>query len=282
VEIEAFATANLVAKMETGLLVPAPVWTNLKTFPMESFRGVDFITAGYPCQPFSCAGQRKGTDDPRHLWPYIRRIYQTIHPRWMFFENVEGHVTLGLSTVISDLEEDGYRVKSGLFTAAEVGAPHRRKRVFILANRIGIDRRTQTEGRIDDRQAGSAGEELAHSSRVGRRGWNQSGGEIRECGMPEDKIEGPGSSSEVLANANEQRSQGRNSGIMSERAIQWPARPGSTQYDWEEPRVVESGMGRAVNGSSSRVDRLRLLGNGVVPQQAARAYTILNKRMKEI
>ena len=82
-----------------------------------------------------------------------------------------------------------------------------------------------------------------------------------------------------LADTNKPGSQGRDSGIMSERAVQWPARPGSPQYDWEEPRVTEPGLGRAVDGISSRVDRLRLLGNGVVPQQAARAYTILKERL---
>jgi DNA (cytosine-5)-methyltransferase 1 len=135
VEIEAFAIANLVAKMEADALVSAPVYTNLKTFPAQLFRGkVDLITGGYPCQPFSAAGQRKGTEDPRHLWPYIREHIQTIKPNRCLFENVEGHISLGLREVIADLEEDGYSATWGIFSAEEVGAPHRRKRVFILAN----------------------------------------------------------------------------------------------------------------------------------------------------
>jgi len=134
VEIEAYAIANLVDKMETGQLVPAPVWTNVKTFPVELFRDrVDILTAGYPCQPFSAAGARQGSEDPRHLWPSIRRAIKSIRPAMCFFENVEGHISLGLSTVLSDLEEDGYRTTWGIFSAAEVGAPHQRKRVFILA-----------------------------------------------------------------------------------------------------------------------------------------------------
>jgi DNA-cytosine methyltransferase len=134
-EIEAFAVANLVAKMEAGLLDPAPVWTDLKTFPVDEFRDrVDILSGGYPCQPFSAAGKRLGADDPRHLWPYIANAIRVIRPKLCFFENVEGHITLGLSTVISDLEELGYTVSFGIFSAAEVGAPHQRKRVFILAN----------------------------------------------------------------------------------------------------------------------------------------------------
>jgi site-specific DNA-cytosine methylase len=134
-EIEAFAIANLVAKMEAGLLDPAPVWTDLKTFPWSEFRDrVDILTGGYPCQPFSAVGRRAGNQDPRHLWPYIADGIRAMRPRVCFFENVEGHISLGLSTVISDLEEMGYSVSWGVFSAAECGASHTRKRVFILAN----------------------------------------------------------------------------------------------------------------------------------------------------
>ena len=137
-EIEAYAVANLVEKMENEQLDVAPVWTDIKTFPCEEFRGkVDCLIAGYPCPGFSVAGKRQGKDDPRHLWPYIRTAIGIMRPRYCFFENVEGHISLGLSTVISDLEEDGYTATWGIFSAAEVGAPHRRKRVFILAHRDG-------------------------------------------------------------------------------------------------------------------------------------------------
>jgi len=95
VEIEAFACANLVAKMEAALMDAAPVWTDIKTFDGKPFRGkVDILTAGYPCQPFSHAGQRKGTDDPQHLWPYIRKTINDVQPRQVFLENVEGHMGL--------------------------------------------------------------------------------------------------------------------------------------------------------------------------------------------
>ena len=95
-EIETYAVANLVQKMETGALEPFPIWTDIKTFDGKPFCGkVDGIIGGYPCQPFSHAGKRKGTDDPRHLWPYILKHIRTIRPVWCFFENVAGHLTLG-------------------------------------------------------------------------------------------------------------------------------------------------------------------------------------------
>ena len=133
-EIEAFAIANLVSKMEAGLMDPAPIWPDLKTFPWAAFRDrVDILTGGYPCQPFSAAGQRRGKDDPRHLWPYISDGIRLLRPRCCFFENVEGHISLGLSDVIEDLAGMGYRTTWGIFSASECGAPHQRKRVFILA-----------------------------------------------------------------------------------------------------------------------------------------------------
>jgi len=128
-EIEAFACANLVAKMEAGCLDPAPIWTDLKTFPWAEFRGkVDILSGGYPCQPFSSAGKRLGKEDPRHLWPWIADGIRVLQPTLCFFENVEGHISLGLRDVIGELEESGYRATWGVFSAAEVGAPHQRKR----------------------------------------------------------------------------------------------------------------------------------------------------------
>ena len=163
VEIEAFCCANMAAKIEEGRMDNAPIWTDLKTFPAREFRGkVHGLIGGYPCQPFSSAGKRQGEKDPRHLWPYILKHVRAIRPVWCFWENVAGHTTMGLWRVLSDLEEEGYRTTWNIFSAEEVGAPHQRKRVFILARlgnsnvryegSHGIERRvlpTQTE----DRQA---------------------------------------------------------------------------------------------------------------------------------
>ena len=113
-EIEAYAVANITEKMEQGRLDSAPVWTDCKTFPTEPFKGgvVDLFIASYPCQPFSAAGKRKGKEDPRHLWPYVREFIRETQPKMCFFENVEGHVSLGLREVLTDLANLGYRVES--------------------------------------------------------------------------------------------------------------------------------------------------------------------------
>ena len=95
------------------------------------------LTAGYPCQPFSVAGKRRGADDPRHLWPHVARIIGEVEPPFVFLENVAHHLRLGFPEVASGLVGMGYRLAAGLFTAAEVGAPHKRERLFILAIREG-------------------------------------------------------------------------------------------------------------------------------------------------
>lgn len=133
-EIEAFATANLVAGMEAGMVDPCPIWTDLKTFDARPFRGkVQGIIGGYPCQPFSQNGKRRGENDPRHLWPYISRHVKTVEPLWCFFENVPGHLTCGYIQVRKELEEMDFSVKEGIYSAAECGASIQRERLFILA-----------------------------------------------------------------------------------------------------------------------------------------------------
>jgi DNA (cytosine-5)-methyltransferase 1 len=255
VEIEAFCCANMAAKIEEGRMDNAPIWTDLKTFPAREFRGkVHGLIGGYPCQPFSSAGKRKGEKDPRHLWPYILKHVRAIRPVWCFWENVAGHTTMGLWRVLSDLEEEGYRVETGIFSAEEVGAPHQRKRVFILGNSTSKRPRGGSEN-CEGEQSEVLGErlesdaELANpTSRQPRQSQARNGGQDTSGGSEE---------------------------------TQWPARPGEEQYEWEEPRVTEaqSQLGGATHGTQHRVDRLRLLGNGVVPQTAELAWKTLWKEL---
>ena len=198
-ELEGFAQANLISKMEKGLMDVAPIWSDLKTFPYESFYGlVDILIAGYPCQPFSSAGKRAGKEDPRHLWPWIADGIRLLQPRMCFFENVEGHISLGLSTVISDLEELGYKSSFGIFSASEVGAVHQRKRVFILAHRSGMGH--GQEGIQDGIHKWSFSLKAQSHRSECRELW---GATIGCCAFSA-----------------------------------WPSRPGEPQHGWEPPRVV--------------------------------------------
>ncbi|WP_413462116.1 DNA cytosine methyltransferase [Corynebacterium kefirresidentii] len=98
-----------------------------------SVEPIDILTAGYPCQPFSQAGHRKGTNDERHLWPYVLDAIKHLRPRIAVFENVRGHLTLGLAEVLEDLAEIGWDAQWACVRASDVGAPHHRERLFILA-----------------------------------------------------------------------------------------------------------------------------------------------------
>lgn len=228
VEIEAFALANLVAKVEEGRLAVEALYPDLRTFPAERFRGCfDFILAGYPCQPFSVAGKRHGTDDSRHLWPDIARIVQAVEPVWCFFENVSGHLSLGFSDVYCSLREMGYKVEAGLFTASECGLSFDGQRLFILAsmlyNGCSNENSKNTYLLIKTRDIQSSG----------RRQWAVKRLVRNVC-----------------------------SGLSS----RWKS----------QPRIC-----RSDDGTSYQVDRLRLLGNGVVPQQADKAFRELIKLFQE-
>lgn len=165
VENEVTACGVLVSNMEAERLDPAPIWTDLLTFDGKPWRGVvDWVIGGYPCQPFSNAGKRLGADDPRHLWPHVARIVADVAPRFCFFENVGAHLRLGFREVARDLQGMGYAVAATLSTASEVGAPHGRERLFILAYRGCCGRGTcavHASGGGGEEGAGRAGERCA-------------------------------------------------------------------------------------------------------------------------
>lgn len=279
-EIEAFAVANLVAKMEAGFMDPAPIWPNLKTFPWSDFRDrVDILTGGYPCQPFSAAGQRKGKQDPRHLWPWIADGIRLLRPRICFFENVEGHISLGLSDVIEDLAGMGYRTTWGIFSASEVGAPHQRKRVFILAHRSGAGLEGFTwhgdgsgeSRRIAEGQDGPVGESglCCWPSRPGEQqyGWEPP----RVVGDADCRRQPPS----VFAGRRSEKV-GRGQGHLK------PTDHGQAQPPLGGDADGASGgldYAQLSVACDNRTDELRLLGNGVVPQTAELAFRELIKEL---
>jgi len=106
---------------------------DVTTINWSNIQPVDILTAGYPCQPFSHAGNRKGQGDERHLWPYVAAAIDALRPRVVILENVRGHLTLGFGDVLADLSRVGYDAKWGVVRASDVGAPHARARLFIVA-----------------------------------------------------------------------------------------------------------------------------------------------------
>lgn len=178
VEWEEYPRSVLIAAQRAGYFAPAPIWDNVRTFDGRPWRGIcDTVLAGYPCQPFSAAGQRKGEADPRHLWPDVARIIREVQPEWVFLENVPGHVTLGLETVLRTLCDMGFTPAVGLFSASEVGASHERLRMFIvghsLANANGRNARAEREQRSGEQRFFTAGrgigsEDVVHAEHTER------------------------------------------------------------------------------------------------------------------
>jgi len=228
VEIEAFAVANLVAKIEQGKMDAAPIWTNLKTFDGEPFRGkVHGIIGGYPCQPFSIGGRyRLGTQDPRHLWPYIEKHIRAVDPIWCFFENVEGHLGKGFDEVLESLRRMGFAVEAGLFGTKELGFDFDRPRLFILA---------YSESR------GGRRRELASSSNQGQ-----------VPSVPKNK-----------------------------QALVWCETKGHIRNEPAEGFKSKPLLDRRVDGSPFRLDRIRLCGNGVVPEAAELAFRTLWSKLNQ-
>lgn len=106
---------------------------DIKQIKWDEVEPIDILTAGYPCQPFSIAGNRKGENDPRHIWPYIKEAISILRPKFVILENVKGHLNLGFDKVLNDLTSIGYDSRWHIVRAAEQGAPHHRRRLFVVA-----------------------------------------------------------------------------------------------------------------------------------------------------
>jgi len=178
IEREAYAATVLVGRMADKTLDPAPIWDDLKTFDGEAYRGkVDIISAGFPCQPWSTAGSRKGFKDKRWIWDDIAEIIRSVGPSLVLLENVPGLISGGgLDPVLGSLAEMGFDAEWGCFTAAETGAPHKRERVFILgyqpwladSEKQGLEG-WKRSGRIRRTIASGENEDLADADGKGER-----------------------------------------------------------------------------------------------------------------
>ncbi|MBQ9595476.1 MAG: DNA cytosine methyltransferase [Synergistaceae bacterium] len=191
---------------------------------------IDIIYGGFPCQPFSVAGDQKGKDDARYLWPEFSRLVREFKPRWILAENVPGILRIAADDVCSDLERQGYSVGIWDFEAAAVGAKHRRERVFFVAH---SGRTLQSRSFEQTTLPNEAGEGAAN------------------------QLERPGCS--FIANSDSKRCQEQRQSVK----IQQEQLAIRCNCGWQsEPEV-----GRVAYGIPHRVDRLRALGNAVVPQQ---------------
>nr|WP_202489767.1 DNA cytosine methyltransferase [Streptomyces sp. SID8381] len=276
---------------------------------------VDVLTGGYPCQPFSVAGRRKGTADERHIWPYIADALRVLRPRVAVFENVAGHLRLGFSDVLADLAALGFNAEWTTVRASDVGAPHQRERLFILAaaqdadGPVGHQWGVAAPGQAESRRArpdagGRGGAPVADAAGDGhgnarppreRRvaaaavaGGHPVDADANRVGLEEQQRGEPGMGARGDADGRGPERWGRFApGIARWEAVTGLRAPWATDDRGRlSPAFVEWMMGldpghvTAVPGLS-RNAQLKALGNGVVPLQAARALTVLRRRIAD-
>ena len=248
-----------------------PRWRDIRTLTGESFlertglRTVDVISGGFPCQPFSVAGKQSGKDDDRYLWPEMLRVIRELRPTWVIGENVPGIVNLALDTVLTDLENEGYSAQPFIIPACGVDAPHKRERVAILAyavNRRGIMCGVGELSDADaDERKGNDNGRRAEEPFTGERREDESGASGMADGVHNSVYKADTDPDSIDV-------QGRMSKTVSGGGILRPesAKPDgihSAWLDWpDEPK-----LDRVADGIPNRVDRIKCLGNAVVPQQ---------------
>ena len=220
-----------------------PIHTDVRKLDGKQYQNsIDVVAGGFPCQPFSVAGKRLGSEDDRHLWPEMLRIIRECRPRWVIGENVSGFVKMALDDVSSDLEGEGYAVRAFVLPAVAVEARHRRDRCFIIAHREDV---ANPHGERQLQQSGSERE-------IGR--WSGDSGEEER-----DVAHTIGSRGETWLSGQEQGQEGH-AGEFNHKGYQRPW--WETGGEWP----AESNVCRVVDGIPNRVDRIKSLGNAVVPQ----------------
>lgn len=273
VEIEKYPRECLLQRQRDGILPPFPVWDDVCTFNGNPWRGlVDVVSGGFPCQDISSAGKGAGITGARSgLWKEMHRIICEVRPRFAFMENSPMLTSRGLGTVLGDLAEIGYNAAWLVLGAADVGAPHLRKRIWILA---------------EDTQRRNL---LPHPE-LHRAGWRQqqpqSTTEEKTYSIPDpmQQWQGRQQCSEEVENplADTHLPQRSGNGLPQRQTQEIPGprhhgSGGATRHPWS----TEPDVGRVAHGVASRVDRLKAIGNGQVPLVAATAFVTLQNILNQ-
>ena len=328
VENEITAAQILAQRIKEGNIDDAPIWSDLRTFRGEELHGkVDILIGGFPCQPFSVAGKRLGDDDPRNLWHEVKRIARELGHPALFLENVENISRYYHDTIRKDLQELGYTVTEGLFSASEVGLPHRRRRLLMLAcvtdtdylepyllsnsNNTGDstqrhdsdEHRTETDKRqtrFTFAESTGQSEVVENGIGIGREGWQR--------GLQEEGTGWQESEDKTITTSNIQGSERSTVQELADCSVQGLQGPEHNQSETRQtpgcgyrlifaPPTIDDDIGwthtlahmpeiepsfcRVVNGLPIGMEqRLRTLGNAVVPAMAAKGFTELVKKLQ--
>jgi DNA (cytosine-5)-methyltransferase 1 len=259
-----------------------PIFDDIRQLKGTDIGTIDIITGGYPCQPFSVAGKQKAEQDPRHLWPEYFRLIQELRPTWVIGENVSGHIKLGLDSVLEDLASEGYSTRTFSISAASIGANHKRERIWTVAySNDSRDRTSQHETNSNREKINEGWQEQSFSEpsrqsedvensrrtlwqrgqfskenedEIGKENANQF-----ERSSSTSKIDVANTDSKRLQRQRESSSQFNKKFTTSKSSEERQKGLGGKWWE-SEPRV-----GRVAHGIPKRVDRLKTLGNAVVP-----------------
>jgi DNA (cytosine-5)-methyltransferase 1 len=264
-----------------------PIYKDVRTIDYDGT--VDIITGGYPCQPFSFAGKRKGAEDDRHLWPAMFKLIQKHRPTWVIGENVAGHINMGLDSVLADLESENYRTRTFVIPAVALNAKHRRDRLWIVGHAehdgssscgdFGEFQRkpdgTQTTIFEFEGTSSSADDAAMADTNLQRQvSTAQARNDGKNKQKPDDKqLRGCGAaygSEETMADTTSKRQQrqGKHERPVNKKTdkVEKTNRSIDCCKAIKNQWLTEPAVGRVANGIPRRMDRLKQLGNAVVPQ----------------
>lgn len=280
VENDPYAQAVLVARQNDGTFPPFPIYGDVRYFDGRPWRGiVDIVAGGFPCQDISAAGTGAGIEGERSgLWREMARIIREVRPRYAFMENSPILTSRGLETVLGDLASMGLDAEWCVLGADDLGAPHRRKRIWILAHANGA-RELQSE-RLERHKRGWIGygcdeSDVAHANGLCWR-HGTSGKNRKKIGN--DRAPISDTNIDELQGMESEPQQGeleRPIGLHN-RARIFPAWPDDPADE------IKPGLGRVVDRLANRANRIRAIGNGQVPRVAAAAFSLLRNRLLNI
>ncbi len=254
VEFNEYCCKVLEKRQKDGILDRFPIFqTDIRDFVREGYAELykgkcDLVSGGFPCQPFSVAGKRQAENDDRNMWPAVVDVIRAVRPKYVFLENVPGLLPERyIQRIFGDLAEAGFDASWCVLGADDLGAPHRRKRLWIYATNTNSEQQPVSVNDCIDQRSGKASPQRA--------------GHITECGEVANTVRGGSSES------------------------WWAIDPSHTTKEghWEVDRAfdggrwgVESPVGRVANGVADRMEQLKAIGNGQVPIVAATAFKLLS------
>ena len=290
VEWEAYPASILVARQNDKILPPFPIWDDVQTFDGKPWAGiVDVVSGGFPCQDISAAGKGDGLDGERSgMWKEMARIIGEVRPQYAFIENSPMLTFRGLERVLSDLASMGFNAEWGVLSAADVGANHRRERIWIVGKSAKQSRFLSHSMHNGDRwgQQQSEGIKKKNGTMADTKEFFSNGSQNNSRKSMESKKKSKlrnCNGSENVSNATSIRLQGQGEYEQSINSTQSRYRQtveleyGSSSDFWK----TEPNVGRVVDGMAFGVDRLKAIGNGQVPLCAATAWRLLSKRLDE-